>query len=242
MPKDKEVQPSTFVIPIDNEDRIKDIIKESLDGLDPRFPIVKMPSSGAQFFEVPTEGEPEARKELEGIIIDRYRTRVYWEQKYSGDKTPPDCFSMDGETGSKYGDCFKCKFNEWGSAKDADGKPSPGKACQERHRTFLLTTESIFPLQLSVPPTSKENLSAYITKLAGRGHYPKDVVTKIRLSKAKNKKGIEYSRLEFFKGADLDETSKKKAYAIAASLKEAMRRKPIESEEVNDADANDVPF
>ncbi len=215
-----------FQIAVQDETKLKEIMISNLEGLSPEFSVVKIPTGGGLTFEVPTDSEPDMAKELIGIILDHYPARAYWPGSFEGANQPPECSSLDGKKGTKYGDCASCQFSQWGT-----GKNERGQACKLTHRIFLLTEDSIFPLMISAPPTSVRNVGVYATKLAGRVRFMDEVITKIKLTKTQNKDGIAYSKLEFFNNGDLDEQTKAKVRNIGKALKEAMRKRAIETEE-----------
>lgn len=170
--------------------------QEELDGLTLSFTNVKIPSGGGLYFEVPGDDEePDAVKVLEGVIVHHHPVNAFWSEAYTGGNEPPDCFSMDGKQGQ--GDpgkqCQYCEYNEWGSGKDGTGK-----ACQNRRRLYLLREGEIFPLLLSLPPTSIGNFGSYLSRaILQKGLRSYGVVSEVKLKKATNKGGIEYSQAHF---------------------------------------------
>lgn len=233
----KNLPQETQSLTIPDETRLKEIMHENLAGLQPEFPVVKIPTGGGTTFEIPTDGEPESEKEITGVVLDHYQARAYWPEAFGGGSNPPECSSLDGITGTVHGECVKCKFNQWNS-----GKGGRGKACKEMHRLFILQDGSIFPLMLSAPPTSIRNVAVYATKLAGRMRSFADVLTRIKLGTTQNRDGIKYSKLELFNAGDLDEASKAKVKVIASSLKTAMRKRSVEAEEYSNGGESETPF
>lgn len=215
-------------------EELKSVFEANFEGIVPAFAAIKIPSGGAPVWMVPTESEePEAVKELHGVILDHYKCRAYWPEKFGGGNTPPECASLDGKTGYKYGKCADCKFSQWGS--DEGGR---GQSCKSMHRIFLLMTgsDSIFPMFISLPPTSAEgkypgSLATYMVNLGGKLKKFHEVRTKVKLIKDKNKDGIEYSKAQFFADGDLNEDEKKQIAALREVLRPAMRSKPFEESE-----------
>ena len=230
-----EVTTPSELMALPDQKQIQRIMSDNLEGLTPTFPVVKIPAGGGTAFEIPTEGEdPDISQQVEGVILDHYRTRAYWPDKFNGQNDPPTCFSLDGihGQGDPGGQCSECPLNEWGSGKDEKGNPSRGKACQERHRLFILPPGTIFPLLVSAPPTSIKNVSVFATKLSGRMKTFGSIITRLKLSTDKNAQGIKYSKLELFTAGDLNEDAQAKIKTLSESLKPAMRQKPIENIEV----------
>lgn len=172
---------------------------EEMEGLQLSFPRVKIPSGGGLAFEVPGDDpeNPDAEKELVGVIVDHHPVNAFWAAKYAGANNPPDCSSMDGkvgidDTGSKI-PCNSCQFNQWGSAEDGRGK-----SCKNMHRLYILREGEMLPLLLTLPPTSLKNLSDYVAlRVVSKGLRSYGVVTKVSLKKAQNAGGINYSQAVF---------------------------------------------
>jgi len=172
---------------------------EEMDGLTLSFPRVKIPSGGGLAFEVPGDDpeNPDAVKELVGVIVDHHPVNAYWADKYAGANNPPDCASIDGKVGvdldGNRKPCNSCPMNEWGTAEDGRGK-----ACKNMHRVYILREGEMLPLLLTLPPTSLKNLSDYIAlRIVSKGMRSYGVVTKVSLKKAQNAGGINYSQAVF---------------------------------------------
>jgi len=175
------------------------------------------------------------------VIIDHYPTRVYWPGDFEGGNAPPECSSLDGRTGFKYGECAKCQFSQWGS-----GKKDRGQACKSVHRVYILLagSDSIFPYLIPFPPTSaparggyEGSLPTYLTKIVGRLKRPSGVWTKFKLMTDKNPEGIAYSKVQCFMGPDLTEAEKKTVTFLKENLKTAMREKPFESTDYDNGES-----
>src|SRR3989304_6389367 len=87
-----------------DESKLREIMSANLEGLTPEFTVVKIPTGGGIAFEVPTDEDIETEKELIGVILDHYPARANWPEKFSGMGQPPECSSLDGKKGTKYGD------------------------------------------------------------------------------------------------------------------------------------------
>lgn len=224
---------------------------EEMDGLQITFDRVKIPSGGGLAFEVPGDDSenPDVVKELVGVIIDHYPVNAYWADKYSGQNNPPDCSSMDGKMGTNGTVCRNCRFNQWGSGED--GK---SKACKNMHRIYLLSSGQMFPLLLTLPPTSLKNLSDYLAKrVISKGHRSYEVLTKITLKKATSGTGIAYSQAHFSLAGVLSAEVANQAQQIAEQYKPLTRAmalmtddyaEPTSSYDVpdDDEDDGDLPF
>lgn len=226
------VQEPTVNLPaLSNPQEVFEILQENMQGETPEFERVKIPSGGGLAFEVPGDNpeEPESVKELEGVILDHYPVRAYWKNNYTGENNPPDCSSMDGRVGQaledapvkwagKMQDCSTCPFNQWGSADEGNGK-----ACKGMHRVYILREGEIFPVLLTLPPTSVKHLTSYMARLSGKMKRYYGVLTKVKLKKATNKGGIVYSEAIFGRKKDLTPEETKAMKKFSDQLKGAMR-------------------
>ena len=173
-----------------------DIIRENLKNQPlsyDLFDVVKSPSGGATVFEVPGLAGAEAEKELVGIVLDYTTPRAYWDTPDPVEGTPPVCMSRDSLISQDGKICSRCPYNDFGS-KDGE---SNAKACKESVLLFLLRPQSIMPLLVRVPVTSKPRFLRYMTRLVGTLTPLNGVVTKITLEKATSKAGKPYALFNF---------------------------------------------
>ena len=157
------------------------------------FDIVKSPSGGSTVFEVPGLTGNEAAMELSGIILDYTTPRAYWTSPDPVEGTPPDCMSQNSIISYDGKSCALCPYNDFGS-KDGD---SNAKACKESVLLFLLRPNSIIPLLVRVPVTSKPRFLKYSTRLLSTLTPISSVVTKSTLEKATSKQGKPYALFNF---------------------------------------------
>lgn len=231
---------------------LAEAIAEEMDGLSIEFDRVKIPSGGGLAFEIPGDDpdSPELAKEIVGVIVDQHPVNAYWAVRYSGENNPPDCSSMDGKVGiTKDGqqrDCATCPHNQWGS--DEDGR---GKACKNMRRIYILPEGQMFPLLLTLPPTSLKNFSNYLAKrVIAKGRRSHNVLTKVSLKKATNSSGITYSQATFALAGILSVEDAKKIEEYARGIKAVTRKLqvmadeyvPAEGTETSEEDWNTLPF
>lgn len=232
-----------FGFPVLGDD-LGEAMSEEMEGLSIDFDRVKIPSGGGLAFEVPGDDpdNPDMAKELVGVIVDHHPVNAYWAQKYSGQNNPPDCSSIDGKTGvgNPGGACKTCPFNQWGSDPDGNG----GKACKNMHRVYLLREGEMFPLMLTLPPTSIKPFSNYLAKrVIGRGRRSYGVITKITLKRETNKNGIAYSQAQFAVVGELSPEDAAKAAEYAKGIKAITRTIGVEAADLaSERPTNDVPF
>lgn len=173
-----------------------DIIRENLKNQPMTydlFDVVKSPSGGSVVFSVPGLSGDEAEKELVGIILNYTTPRAYWTSADPIEGTPPDCMSADSVISHDGKSCATCPYNDFGS-KDGD---SNAKACKESVLLFLLRPNSIMPLLVRIPVTSKPRFLKYMARLVGTLPPISGVVTKITLEKATSKGGKPYALFNF---------------------------------------------
>ena len=157
------------------------------------FDLVKSPSGGSTVFEVPGLAGNEAAMELTGIILDYTTPRAYWDTPDPVEGTPPVCLSQNSIISHDGKACAHCPYNDFGS-KDGE---SNAKACKESVLLFLLRPNSIIPLLVRVPVTSKPRFLKYSTRLLSTLTPISSVVTKITLEKATSKQGKPYALFNF---------------------------------------------
>lgn len=153
-----------------------ELLKESVDELFGgeggivQFPRAKVASGGAEFFEVPDEyGETTMERTISGTLIYAHPANAYWPERGTTNE-PPQCFSMDGKTGydsetNSHRVCASCPYYQFGSGFDKQGNPSKGKACKTGYRLYILREGEVWPLVVSVPPTSRMGVSKRISQL-----------------------------------------------------------------------------
>ena len=157
------------------------------------FDIVKSPSGGATVFEVPGLSGNEAEKELTGIVLDYTTPRAYWDTPDPVEGTPPVCMSQNSIISHDGKSCVMCPYNDFGSKYGE----SSAKACKESVLLFLLRPNSIIPLLVRVPVTSKHRFLKYSTRLLSTLTPVSSVVTKITLERATSKQGKPYALFNF---------------------------------------------
>ena len=174
------------------------------------FDLVKSPSGGSTVFSVPGLSGDEAEKELTGIILNYTTPRAYWDTPDPVEGTPPTCFSRDSVVSEDGKPCAQCPFNDFGS-KNGE---SNAKACKESVLLFLLRPNSILPLLVRIPVSSKVLFLKYMTRLVSQMKPLHGVVTRITLEKATSKEGKPYATYHFEAVHELDvqETARVKEF------------------------------
>lgn len=192
--------------------------------------IVKMPSGGGLFFEVPDlEGvKPEAK--LQGVIVHHKLVRAFWKEDIDegGGGSPPDCFSPDnvwgfGDPGdglrSKGKGCEDCPMSQFGSAEEGEGQ-----ACKQSHLLFLAKPEDLLPIAVRLAPTSLQNAKKFLLRLSSKAVPYYAVVVEIGLEKAKNSAGTEYAKATFTVAKRLTDEEAAKVKAFGDALRPTFER------------------
>lgn len=186
-----------------------------------------LPSGSSKTFNVITAEGEQSAAELEGIILLRAKGRSYWKDKYDGSNMLPDCISVDmfNGIGDPGGKCGRCPKNEWGSAREGNGK-----ACSEIHTLIIAGTDEISPLfVLRVTPGSLKNLRQYLTRLATKGRTHYSVVTRFSLTQTTSD-SITYSQLTLALVGTVPEESMAAVKQLKAQFEAATRARPEERE------------
>ena len=217
-------------------------INEEMDGLSIEFDRVRIPSGGGLAFEIPGDDpdNPDLAKEIIGVIVDQHPVNAYWAVKYSGENNPPDCSSMDGKVGitvdGQEKDCATCQYNQWGS--DEGGR---GKACKNMRRVYILPEGEMFPLLLTLPPTSLKNFANYLAKrVIAKGYRSHNVLTKVTLKKAVSSGGITYSQANFSLAGILSKEDAIKLAKYAEGIKAITRKLAVAPDEYINVESTEV--
>lgn len=182
-------------------------LKDQMEDLDQDTGIacrlIKIPSGGKLAYEVQT-GEDEAdvdyMKEVEGVIIFTHRLNGYWPGAFgTDDNKVPACSSMDGKTAvwtdtGEVRTCENCPLNQYGSDDNPNGT-GKGKACKNMRRIYLMMNGDPNFYLLTVPPTSIKDVNKQLTKIITGGTPYTGLIVSFKLEKAKNAKGVEYSKV-----------------------------------------------
>lgn len=233
-----EIQPvKDFALSVISNPELKEAIQANFEGADEiRFERVKMPSGGGLSFETLGEnGEAQPVAELSGIIVDKYRINTRWEERFSGEVTAPLCVSLDARhgVGDPGGDCRACQFNQWGSGPDGRGK-----ACKNLHRVYLLPLDRALPKLITMPPTSLGNFESYMRFLSDNFKPFYTVVTRVKLEKATNKGGIQFSRAVLSRIGEVPKEHLAAVKGYIETMRPLMRAVKVESDDYNTEEAD----
>jgi hypothetical protein len=189
---------------------------------------IKLPSSGAEFFEVEGPNGTEALKELDVVIAAVRGSQKAWYRTTmdeGGGGAAPSCSSNDGVTGFGVRDldspddappeehkCSTCPWNQFGSSRGSGA----GKDCSDSYHLIFYRLDAGLPDFMVVPAGSLKAVRSYLMRLLKYKSKPQSVVTRISLEATKNSTGTKFSRLVMTKLRDLSEPER----SVFATLKE----------------------
>lgn len=196
------------------------------------FDRVRISPGGVTVFQVPGDDpdKPEQVSEIIGVIIDHYRINAYWPGAFTGEGTPPQCYSHDAKTGvgDPGGPCDSCEYNDWGS-----GKEGRGRACKNMWRLYILQSNSVLPVILTLPPTSLKAFREFLKNVTFRRRMRlTEAIIRFGLKREKNDDGILYSKVTFTLVGQLTEEQAQAIKQYAKSIEPLMRRPPRTAAEI----------
>lgn len=158
---------------IEAHPEIVERVKEALESLE-SFENVQLPMIRFKEGFTMSEGEEDIES-FEGVIIYTKEMNAYYKDRFKpGEKKRPDCLAPDGKTPISVDpkvppqakSCAVCRLNQFGSAKEGDGK-----ACKNVRPVYVLVRNeegqyAVIPKMLRVPPTSLVLVKSYIMNLA----------------------------------------------------------------------------
>lgn len=130
----------------------------------------------------------------EGVIAHHHPYRSYYATK-DPSNAPPDCFSVDGITGSRFGACGTCNYTFDAAMKRARASgqsKTTEQTCKEAHNLYVVRDAAEGPLLLKVPTMSLKNLKAFFGQIT---HHAA-VITRFA-SKLVRSGNVEYGQLTF---------------------------------------------
>lgn len=198
-------------------------LKENMDGVEARIPIITLESGG--FFKMPPDREHQeewATKSLEAFVVKKQAVRSYYSRSRSDNDDEvnlPDCFSTDCHHPNEQVEsplsesCAACPMNEWGSATDDAGNQLRGKACREKRRLFVRVGENPIPYMLHIPLTSIKSFDSFVTNLTA-ACLPLTFI-KVKMTAKETSKGErKWSLVEFERSGEI--RTKEEALALKA--------------------------
>lgn len=196
---------------------------------------IKIPAGGKLAYEVQgeEEGDEEYLKEIEGVIVFTHRMNGFWPNAFGTSTNPEDkipvCSSMDGKSGLNIqtgcvDECERCPYNQYGS----DSKGGKGKACKNMRRIYLMRSGDPNFYLLTVPPTSIKEVNKSLTRImASKGIPYTNLIVSLKLAKATNVNGIDYSTVVIEKKGVLPPAAAKMAKEMRNQIKNKYKEMTI---------------
>ena len=200
---------------------------------------IKIPAGGKLAYEVQgeEEGDEEYLKEIEGVIVFTHRMNGFWPNAFGTSTNPEDkipvCSSMDGKSGLNIqtgcvDECERCPYNQYGS----DSKGGKGKACKNMRRIYLMRSGDPNFYLLTVPPTSIKEVNKSLTRImASKGIPYTNLIVSLKLAKATNVNGIDYSTVVIEKKGVLPPAAAKMAKEMRNQIKNKYKEMTLSLDE-----------
>lgn len=188
------------------------VIRENLGVMGFRVMIerVKVPTGGATQWVLPSG---ETAPELSGVVVAWRAENVLWPAGPAGQTQKPLCASRDGVTGVTQGgmvqECATCPQNQF---------TENGKKCKNMRKVYLVRPGSMFPVEITLPPTSVSVFDRYVMALTGRGKRMSTVLTAFSLERAGEGAKV-YSRVRVHTVRDLSPEEVAGAGQLVAALR-----------------------
>jgi len=218
-----------------------DELAENLDEMDEiNFPRISFRNGNFKFTD-----DDKGTDSFKAVIFFHGRQNTYWGGGYDPNNVvPPECFSVDGKTGSKprdsegrFGTCHDCKLNQFGTGI---GK---GKACRNQKKLYLQVPGNAVPYTLFLSPTSLGNFNdSYImNKIVQKGLQFWAVVTTFTAYQRDNDT---FYRISFevdsvFKGDEKAEVKKLRDFWLPA-IKRDRTRLEVTTDDDSEGESNNT--
>jgi hypothetical protein len=169
-------------------------------------------------------------QDLPCVILAYLPVREYYARSYDPNKTSiPDCYAFDDVIQSKAQQalsCNECQFNQYGSAKQGNGK-----ACKEKMRLVVASDDLTDIRSCVMPLTStliwRKDFLPLVNELNSKGYLLCMVKVKIKWSyDSRSQFRVEFSVLE-----PLDESLASKAISLLGKAKDIISNKYPEDED-----------
>lgn len=213
---------------------LMDDMEDARSGIDFKPPRYTINHKALNFYLV--DNEAITKEIVEGVIIVNQKVRGMWQE---GEKIPM-CSSLDGKSGTEKlveqaRSCETCRYNAWGS-----GKADAGKACKEMRRILLVEkTDDLYPVQITVPPTSLKIFDGFISTMIHEKKPPIMFNIRFALERAEGG-GFKYAKIKMSIGDALTSAQILKMAAIKAQFKKHFESVEIESEIPGTSNPEDI--
>lgn len=206
-----------------------------------KYPTISVEKIG---FQIKSEAGIQAPASFEGIILHEHPMRTFYADKNAGNK-PPDCYSVDGATGSVYGACHTCphRYQAVANAARAQGLQKPAEEwCRDKHAVYVALEVGKPAYLLRLPTMSLSRWQLFIQGLQSQGKHFAQVWTTFSVTTRKNAGGIQYGEVNFLPGKPVALAMLKEMAPQAKMLREAQPAVAQLPESVGSAAQDDDKF
>ena len=139
------------------------------------------------------------------------------------DNDIPDCSSIGGVNGTRFGACASCPHGEWHDG--ANGKRF--RECKQHEKLCVIIADENDPVayELRVTPASRPNFNAYHKAITKDGKAMSSIVTNLSLEGVKEGK-LSFSRITFKQGKSIFEADPKGEFELLKRLQGAIENLP----------------
>lgn len=166
---------------------------EALNGVQLKFPRIKLGASGNGKLEVPdpvNTDEEKSVKELTGIIVCCTASRAKWEEG----ATVPECASSDAKISMSGKQCSTCKYCKF--SRDCNGNLVRPQ-CKESRNLYLVTEEHSLPLHFIIPPSGIKEYNNFAASLLSNKKTQLGTIVKITVAVETNKANQKFNKAKF---------------------------------------------
>jgi hypothetical protein len=191
--------------------------EDLMQGLDAKYPFIKMPQGTTKFFTVGDMPLPELR----ATILFHHRMNVYYETSFAERKADddkiPDCASKDGVTGvSRHtGECVSCANCHLNQFENGI------KQCGNKIRLYIMPEGNSLPHILDVPPTGLTNYQNYLNTFLAIRKNTFEYMTSITLKDDRSTGGIDFCKINFARAEEHPTKLKNDYYFTRENIKAA---------------------
>jgi len=139
------------------------------------------------------------------------------------DNDIPDCSSIGGVNGTRFGACASCPHGEWHDG--ANGKRV--RECKQHEKLCIVMADENDPViyELRVTPASRPNFNGYYKALTKEGKPISSIITNLSLEGVKEGK-LSFSRITFKQGKSIFDADPKGEFDLLNRIKAAVENLP----------------
>jgi hypothetical protein len=146
--------------------------------------------------QLKVDGQPVPNNQAEVRVLAVIGERSWYSSSFDADVAQvPTCYALDSASPhpeaqeQQSANCIDCKWNRWGTATDAKGKPARGKACREGARIIVVPAN--VPLKSApmytakIPVTSLGAVTAFSSRCSQAQRLSGEFITQLSVTEDK---------------------------------------------------------